>query len=383
MTGAGGAQGERPTVAPDRRRLLLVSRIDPAAPPGGRERLYRLNRAILADLFGDRFHLFALTRPTRPSLAGLVRGHIDGIDAAVIRTLRARISAEGITDVFLDGSNLGAAATAIARHHPAVRIVSFFHNVEARFFFDALRSRPSLRALAVLAATYRAERAAVHASTMLIGLSARDSALLERVHGRRADAIAPMALADELPDDAPPPPSPRDDRFLLFVGGGFYANLDGIAWFARAVAPRLPVRTVVVGRGMEALQGALADKPAVALIGATDDLAGWYRRAALVVAPIFAGSGMKTKVAEALMFGKHVVATPEALSGYGEAVIAATACCTDADGFVAAISGLLDRDPPAFDPGQRALYERFHALPVARARMARILGVADVLASDV
>ena len=47
--------------------------------------------------------------------------------------------------------------------------------------------------------------------------------------------------------------------------------------------------------------------------------------AALVIAPIFDGSGMKTKVAEALMHGKHVVGTPEAFSGYAADIVAAAA----------------------------------------------------------
>jgi glycosyltransferase involved in cell wall biosynthesis len=366
-----------------RRRLLLVSPTDPAAPPGGRELLYRLNHAILADLFGDGFGLFPLAKPARRSIADAWRGHIDGVDVAAVAGLCDRIVRDGITDVFLDGSNLGAAAIVVARRFPEVRIISFFHNVETLFFAAALRSGPSLRALAVLVANHRAERAAVRASSMLICLSARDGAMLGRVHARLPDAIAPIALADALPgDDGAPRSLPGDDRFLLFVGGGFFANRDGIRWFARTVAPRLSIRTVVVGHGMEAMQDELANNPAVTVIGATDDLAGWYRRAALVIAPIFAGSGMKTKVAEALMFGKHVVAAPEALSGYGDAVAAAVACCTDADGFVAAITAALDRDPPGFDPAQRALYERFHSLAAARARMARILGLAAAPASD-
>lgn len=364
------------------RRLLLASPSDPVAPPGGRESLSRLNRAILTDLFGDRFGLFSFAGTARPSPGSVLRGHIDGVAPSTIARLCARIASDGITDLFLDGSNLGVAAAAVARRHPRVRIISFLHNVEAAFFAAALRSRPSPRAAGVLIANYRAEHAAVKASDLVICLSARDSAVLDRLYGRCADAIAPMALADALPPASQPLPKRDGERFLLFVGGAFYANRDGIRWFAREVAPRLPIGTVVVGRGMEELRGELAGNPAVTVIGTTDDLAGWYRRAALVIAPIFGGSGMKTKVAEALMFGKHVIATPEALSGYGAEVVAATPCCTDADGFVAAIVAALDRDAPPFDQAQRDLYVRFHSFGAARGRMARILGVAAAGTSE-
>ena len=41
------------------------------------------------------------------------------------------------------------------------------------------------------------------------------------------------------------------------------------------------------------------------VVGEVESLAQWYHDAYFVVAPIFDGSGMKTKVAEALMYGKE------------------------------------------------------------------------------
>lgn len=356
-------------------RVLLLSPVDLSTPPGGRAMLGRMLLLLLGDLLGDRL---VHVRPThgRSPARGAWRGHVDGVDAALLDTLIATISDERITQMVVDGSNFGAAVAAVKARAPQVRIVTLFHNVEARFFWGAVRARPGLKSLAVLAANYVAERKAVRASDVLVTLSARDSAGLRRLYGREGDAVLPMVLEDK----APAPCAPRSPRapiapYALFVGGGFYANIAGIRWYLRAVAPRVTLPVRVVGHGMEAIADECARTPNATLVGAVDDLAPHYRDAACVIAPIFDGSGMKTKVAEALMFGKHVIGTPEAFSGYADDVVAANWCCTDADGFVVAITQALANPAPSHDPAMRALYERDHAPAAARRRLAAILGL--------
>lgn len=360
-------------------RVLLLGPVDPSAgAAGGRAMLGRANLAALRDLLGERLVPF---RPARAAsrYRDAWRGQVDGVDDAFIAGLLAAIAARRIDQMFVDGSNFGAAVAAVKRHAPHVRIVTFFHNVEARFFWGAARARPGAKALAVLAANYLAERKAVRASDVLVCLSARDSAGLRRIYGRGADAVAPIVLEDKGPGPGSGPAAPRPDAgdYVLFVGGGFYANVAGIRWFARAVAPRIDLSVKIVGRGMDALAADCARAANVTLVGAVGDLAPWYARAALAVAPIFDGSGMKTKVAEALMFGKQVAGTPEAFSGYADDVVAANALCADADAFVAAIAAARASPPPACDPALRLLYERDHSPAAARARLARILGLPD------
>ncbi len=353
--------------------LVMAPYGDP--PHGGRAMLSATNHAILADLYGTRLSVFAPTGK-RSAIGGILKGHIDGLDRQAIDALLADIDARGVTRVILDGSNRGAAARAIKRRFPQVSVVTILHNVEARFFLGAMRARPGPRALAVVIANTVAERAAVRYSDTLLCLSERDSAAMARLYGRKADAVLPIALRDrppreqdEIQSGATPPP------YALFVGGGFYANRDGIRWFARHVAPRLAIPTRVVGRGLDDLATAFAGNAHVNIVGAVDDVGPWYRDARVVVAPIFDGSGMKTKVGEALMYGKRVIGTPEAFSGYDPAIVAAGWLAPDADAFVLAIEAALARDLPAFDPAMRALYERFHSVAAARARLAAALGV--------
>jgi glycosyltransferase involved in cell wall biosynthesis len=321
-------------------------------------------------LFGD--DLIDCRLPVRPGTPrGAIRGHVDGIDDASLGNILGQVRTARIDTVFLDGSNLGAAAAAIKSARPDVQVVTFFHNVEARFFWGSFQARRSVRSIAVLVANYIAERKAVRASDVLVVLSERDSAGLRRLYGRGADVVAPMVLADKRAISSPPA-SANGKRYVLFVGGSFYANIAGIDWFVRDVASRTGLHTMVVGRGMDLLAERFAGNDAVTLVGAVDDLAPWYAGAMLVIAPIFDGSGMKTKVAEALMFGKHVVGTPEAFSGYAPDVIATNWCCATADAFVATLALAAASPPPPFDTAMRALYERDHSPAAARARLARL-----------
>jgi glycosyltransferase involved in cell wall biosynthesis len=52
------------------------------------------------------------------------------------------------------------------------------------------------------------------------------------------------------------------------------------------------------------------------IIGTVDNLDEAYARCDCVVSPIFCGSGMKVKIADAFRHGKTVVGTPESFTGY-------------------------------------------------------------------
>lgn len=344
-------------------------------PVGGRELLSSLHREALERVCGERLSVVELSRAPVTGVRGVVgafQGHLDGVSTAALERIDRLVAARGITHVLLDGSNLGELARHVRRTSSTVRISTFFHNVEARFFFGALRAQRTVRALGVLAANSLAERKAVRFSDQRITLSQHDSAWLSRLYGRGATHVMPLALADRR---RPASATPWVERapYALFVGGNFYANRDGIAWFVREVVPRIDVPTCIVGRGLEGLRGQLERPGKVEVIGAVDDLEPWYRHAAFVVAPIFDGSGMKTKVAEALMFGKHVLGTPDAFVGYEGAARAAGRVCSTADDFVEAIRGASRAAFPEFSPSLRALYDAEYSLQAATRRMENLL----------
>ena len=268
---------------------------------------------------------------------------------------------------------MGAAAKIIKQQCPTVEVSTFFHNVEAQFFLGSFKHSKTLRALAVLMVNFLAERKTVYYSDKLICLSDRDSSLLRRLYGRAATHISPMALADKFPNGEVVHSCAPREKYALFVGGMFYANRVGITWFVKHVAPLLQLKVCIVGKGFEKLKDSLELEGKVEVVGTVDSLVDWYRDAHFVIAPIFDGSGMKTKVAEALMYGKKVIGTPEAFSGYEDVVKLVGWQCVTADDFVAAIECAQSLPLMSFDPEMRALYEEKYSFAAACERMAIIL----------
>jgi len=360
-------------------RLLLVTKKIAGDIHGGRELLLALNRDCLQEIFEDDLFVVELeSAPVRTAadLVAAMRGHIDGVNEVSLRAIVRMVREKEITQVFIDGSNMGVVASALKRENVPIKITTFFHNVEARFFLGAFSASRTLRALLVLAANYVAERKAVKNSDVIVTLSETDSRVLYRTYGRRASLIWPIAIRDKMKSalDSVVPARLERDPYLLFVGSAFYANKAGILWFVDNVAPHIRMETVVIGRGMDVMKPRLERGGKVRVVGSVEDLGHWYLGANIVIAPIFDGSGMKTKVAEALMFGKKILGTPQAFSGYEDIAERVGWVCKDSEDFVATLNSLSGLTLPAFDPQLRALYESRYSFPAARARHLQALG---------
>jgi glycosyltransferase involved in cell wall biosynthesis len=163
------------------------------------------------------------------------------------------------------------------------------------------------------------------------------------------------------------------DTYALFVGGTFYANVAGITWFVKNVVPHITIKTLIVGKGFEALRGNLEQKGKVEVVGTVVNVADWYRKAQFVVAPIFDGSGMKTKVAEALMFGKKIIGTREAFSGYEDVAERAGWVCNTADEFISAICQEQNLNLKEYDLELRALFNKRYSIDAATVRFKSIM----------
>jgi polysaccharide biosynthesis protein PslH len=167
-------------------------------------------------------------------------------------------------------------------------------------------------------------------------------------------SMAPDADVATIPLGAHVPRIPADPigespPSLLFVGNFVHPpNLDAARWLVEEIFPLLQTRfpllkLLLVGGGApDSLRRSAG--PGVTFTGWVPDVEPYLQRAALVVAPLRTGGGMRVKVLEAMAAGKAVVATPRAVEGlsvvHGEQALVAP----DADGLIDAISAVL-RDP--------------------------------------
>ncbi len=103
---------------------------------------------------------------------------------------------------------------------------------------------------------------------------------------------------------------------LLFVGCHHPPNIEGVRWFYEHIfRPHLKrhgLRWAIAGSIGEHLD---LNDPDIQLLGRVDDLGGVYRRAKVVVVPLFQGAGISIKTLEALAHGKPVVSTPVGARG--------------------------------------------------------------------
>ncbi len=108
---------------------------------------------------------------------------------------------------------------------------------------------------------------------------------------------------------------------LLFLGGfGFPPNRDGILWFANEVWPQIhasrpDASLTVVGSNVTAEVAALSERAGIEVVGYVPDVAPYFDRAAMMVAPLLYGAGVKTKVVEAMAASLPVVTTPVGAQG--------------------------------------------------------------------
>lgn len=305
-----------------------------------------------------------------------LRGWMDGLSKAQVEECLAMFGSDaGI--LFIDGSNYGRLSEAIKKQKSSVHIISFFHNVEARFFWDAFRRSKSLHALIVLLCNYLVERKAIANSDVLVFLNARDANLAGRIYRRQMGhsriEIFPMCLEDYPgSEEIAAAPANRPCRGL-FLGGAFYANVQGIKWFAKYVAPFIPCEIIVAGKGFEKYREEIELHGNITVVGTVENVADWYREAAFVISPIFHGSGMKTKTAEAAQFGRPILATSEAFTGFEGYIDLLGIECNTAKEFIDAICAVYDGDQHFDSVRIRSVFDENFSKDAAGFRMRALL----------
>lgn len=218
--------------------------------------------------------------------------------------------------IFLDTSDYGRLAKKIKKINLNTKVFTFFMDIKYDFSKAVVKtSKFPLKYLYYLiqrSSIYN-EKLAVKYSDYLITLNSRDSRRLCEVYGGKSSLELPVTFEDKYFKNINNSLIEKD--YILFIGSLFFANYHGIKWFVENVIPHINKRLLVVGKDFETKKLEL-ERENVEVIGSVDDLTPYYLNASCLIMPIFEGSGMKVKTAEALMYGKTIYGTTEAFEGY-------------------------------------------------------------------
>jgi len=211
---------------------------------------------------------------------------------------------------------MGQYAAALGTHTASRVLTEYEAGVLAvREHLEHPRGRGSLAARVQHRAWARFERRVIAAMDAVIVFAERDRRALEPLAG--GTPIVRIGLGTRLPPAPLDPLGSAPGPELLFVGSFTHApNVDAALRLVEAIFPRVRARVpdatlrIVGPDPPPRLTAAAAD--GVRVTGRVPDVTPWLNSAALVVAPLRLGGGMRVKILEALAHGKAIVASSRA-----------------------------------------------------------------------
>ncbi len=163
--------------------------------------------------------------------------------------------------------------------------------------------------------TRRNELAAYRAADAVIVITDDDERIL-----RAQGDIPPMFHIPIVMPLRPRTLHPRQPE-LLFIGGFNHPpNLDGLRWFVKETWPSVhkavsDARLTIIGSNTPAEVEAFGTINGIQVLGFVEDTTSYLDRAAISIAPLRYGAGMKGKIVEAMSYGLPVVTTSVGMQG--------------------------------------------------------------------
>lgn len=266
--------------------------------------------------------------------------------------------AEAYDYVFIDRSVFGIVAKELKKNGYKGRIITHFHNVETLYFAAKISAGIPLRKVLIHCADVNDEAACRYSDNIVV-LNNRDvEALKERYTLPRVVEI-PITLNDTfkaIDDKTDHLSVVRQQPLCVFLGSYFQPNNEGILWFVHEVLPHVNIRMQIVGKNMARLKQEHRELQDIEVISDAPDLTPYLIDADIMILPIFAGSGMKVKTCESLMYGKNIIGTVEAFEGYKLDYERVGGRCATAEEFRQAIRRIVEQSWPRFNDYSRQTY---------------------------
>lgn len=320
-------------------------------PKSGADQVNKRNQTLLE----NNFEVMYL-----PTIPGSFFKFFLKITGNYLKLINKTINNNIFEYIFIEQSLYGRACRYIKKKYPKLKIIIFFHNIEVQYAHEYLKTS-GLKAIPFFLLVKYWEKKSCKYADYCITLNKRDSQLLHKIYNRKSDLELPTSFPD-LYDQQKAALSAKSKGLYpidyLFVGVSFFANIEAVQWFINNVMPKVDGHLHVVGKGMDNIKfNNLTDR--IHIHGFVDDLSEYYYRAKLVISPIHVGGGMKTKTAEALMYGKTILGSKEAFEGY-EIDERCMILCNNVEDYLTHIS-LIDKPYDKINSVSRQIFKKLYS----------------------
>jgi hypothetical protein len=209
------------------------------------------------------------------------------------------------------------------------------------------------------------------AADVIAAIQPEDGEQIRAMCPDRAVIVAPMPA---LPCPRPAGLARLADR-LVFVGTSSLPNIDGLRWFLEAVWPQLRrwragITLDIVG---DCGSGFNRLPEGVSRLGRVKSLGPVLHQAALAVAPLRVGSGLKIKLLDYARHGLTTVGTPASLAGFAADPAAPFVAASGELAFAAAV--IRELGAPALEERALAYVERHYGIAASFAGLGVALGL--------
>ena len=264
------------------------------------------------------------------------------------------IKKNNINIIFFDVSIHGRLVKLVKLFFSNKFVIVNFHNNENKYSYDLYKTSGLLYLPIWLSARYN-ENLSIKYSDLNIFITENDR--LSFKNNKAPSIIIPVTLPDNFKNVLF---ENKDNKikYILFIGAAFYANIQGVKFLIKEIAPYISINIIIAGAGMEeAFPG--GNMPSNIIIkDYIEDLSELFNNAVAFIAPLFSGSGMKVKLVEAMMYGKKIIGTAFSFCGFNTD----NECCSiceSANEFIKEIKSL--DESKLFYIKSRELYERYYS----------------------
>ncbi len=265
----------------------------------------------------------------------------------------------------------------LIRDHSKARIALRAHNIEHEIWQRTAQQEKSFLKKCYFQILARRimkfKKRILNTYDLLVPITQRDAERFSQFGNTRPMHVSPVGY--QISESLPEPDKVRFPSVGCLGTLDWFPNQEGLIWFVDHVWPEIKQKRpelpfYIAGRNAPAwLEAYLSNKP-VTYLGEIEDAKKFIRETAIMVVPLFSGSGMRVKIIEGMALGKTIVTTSIGAEGIPVKHLENIVVEDTAEGFVKRINQLID-DPHLFKAigsnATRLIHKNFDNTKVCRA----------------